>query len=64
MIQDSPIVEEVRRRAMTISERFGHDPRKYLEHLRQVQEQEKDRVVGQPTVVQESPTTQPTQSRR
>lgn len=50
MTEDSPIVQEVRRRAMLISARFGHDPRKYLEHLKQIQEQDKDRVVGQPTV--------------
>jgi phosphoserine phosphatase len=55
MTEDGPIVEEVRRRAMQISERFGHDPRRYLEHLKLLQEREKDRVVGQPTVVPSKP---------
>ncbi|MBN1346926.1 MAG: hypothetical protein JXQ73_29825 [Phycisphaerae bacterium] len=55
MTQDGPIVDEVRRRAMSISERYGHDPRKYLEHLKRIQEQERDRVVGQPTVVRKNP---------
>ena len=51
MGEDSPIVKEVRQRAMRISERFGHDPRKYLEHLQRLEEREKDRVVSQVTVV-------------
>jgi len=33
MTEDSPIVQEVRRRAMLISARFGHDPRKYLARI-------------------------------
>jgi hypothetical protein len=51
MTQDSPIVKEVRQRAMKISRRFAHDPRKYLEHLKRIQRREKDMVVSQRTVV-------------
>ena len=49
--EDSPIVEEVRRRAMKISRRFGHDPKRYLAHLQRIQRREKGRVVGQRSVV-------------
>jgi phosphoserine phosphatase len=51
MNSDSPIVEEVRRRAMAISEQYGHDLRKYVEHLRQIQAENASRVVSQLTVV-------------
>jgi hypothetical protein len=51
MIEEDPIVEEIRRRAMSISARYGHDPRKYLEHLREVQARERHLLVNQPTVV-------------
>jgi len=51
MSADSPIVEEVRRRREEISRRYDDDLRKYGEHLRDVQQQHKDRVVDQITVV-------------
>jgi len=51
MIADSPIVAEVRKRRCELSERFGHDLRAYYEHLREVQDKYRSRVVGQVTVV-------------
>ncbi len=51
MSGDGPIVAEVRERAMRISERFGHDLRRYAAHLKQVEEAHRSRVVGQITVV-------------
>ena len=51
MNADSPIVEEVRRRRHQISERFGHDLQAYARHLREIAEQNQDRVVDQITVV-------------
>jgi hypothetical protein len=49
--EDSPIVKEVRDRAMAISERFGHDLHRYAEHLRQREQEHRERVVNQITVV-------------
>ena len=51
MSVDSPIVEEVRERRRQISEQYGHDLDKYLQHVRDIQEQYKDRLVDQITVV-------------
>ena len=53
MKTDSPIVDEVRRRRHEISERFAHDLRAYARHLREVQEQSRNRhpIVNQITVV-------------
>jgi hypothetical protein len=45
MTYESPIVQEVRERAMKISERFGHDLHKYCEYLR---DQKKPRKSRQP----------------
>ncbi len=56
MSAESPIVEEVRRRAMAISEQYGHDLRRYAEHLRQIQAENASRVVSQRTVVRPAPT--------
>ena len=53
---DGPIVEEVRRRAMAISAQYGHDLRKYAEHLRQIQAENASRVVNQRTVVRSETT--------
>lgn len=55
MSVDGPIVEEVRERRRQISEQYGHDLDKYLEHVRDVQEQYKDRLVDQITVVRSAP---------
>ena len=35
MMEESPIVREVRERAMQIEARFGHDLHKYCEYLRE-----------------------------
>ncbi|MBI5863340.1 MAG: hypothetical protein HZB38_02270 [Planctomycetes bacterium] len=51
MSEDSPIVEEVRRRAGEISRRHGDDLRRYTEHLKEVQAENPERVVEQITVV-------------
>jgi hypothetical protein len=51
MIEDSPIVEEVRRRAGEISRRYGDDLHRYAEHLKEVERQHRELVVEQITVV-------------
>jgi hypothetical protein len=53
---ESPIVEEVRCRAMAISARYEHDLQKYAEHLRQIEAENASRVVSQLTVVRSAPT--------
>lgn len=55
MSEESPIVDEVRRRAGALSARFDDDLEKYVKHLREVQPQYRDRVVAQVRVVRESP---------
>lgn len=51
MISDSPIVDEVRKRRHEISARYGHDLIAYARHLKEIEEQHRDRVVSQVTVV-------------
>lgn len=51
MKADSPIVEEVRERAERLSERFGHDLRRYAAHLKEIESAHRDRLVSQVTVV-------------
>ncbi|HEY4760446.1 MAG TPA: hypothetical protein VIH42_07695 [Thermoguttaceae bacterium] len=51
MTEESPIVQEVRGRAMQIEERFGHNLHKYCEYLREQEKKHPDRVVDQVTVV-------------
>ncbi len=51
MRADSPIVEEVRERARRISERFGDDLQAYAQHLKEIEEKHRSRVVSQVTVV-------------
>ncbi len=51
MSSDSPIVDEVRQRAMEISARYGHDLDKYFEHLLEYQKKFQDQLVDQVTVV-------------
>ena len=51
---DGPIVDEVRQRRGEISTRFGDDLDRYGEHLRELQEQYRDRLVNQITVVRGS----------
>ncbi len=48
---ENPIVDAVRTRAMRISKRYGHDPRRYLKHLQAAQKANAARVVRQITVV-------------
>jgi hypothetical protein len=55
MTSDSPIVEEVRRRRAEISTQFGDDLDRFGEHLRELQEQYRDRLVSQVTVVRAQP---------
>lgn len=55
MTSDSPIVEEVRRRRAEISREFGDDLDRYGEHIRELQEQYRDRLVSQVTVVPAQP---------
>jgi hypothetical protein len=56
MKTDSPIVDEVRKRAYEISERYGHDLRAYARHLKEIEDKYRSRVVSQVTVVAASPT--------
>jgi hypothetical protein len=56
MTSESPIVEDVRDRAMRISERFQHDVHKYCAHLREKEKEHPHRVVSQITVVGPSET--------
>jgi hypothetical protein len=51
---DGPIVDEVRRRREEISRRFGDDLDRYGEHLQKLQEQYRDRLVNQITIVRAS----------
>jgi hypothetical protein len=51
MTYESPIVKEVRERAMKISERFDHDLGKYCEHLRAQEKKHPERIVDQIAVV-------------
>ena len=54
MSRESPIVEEIRERCLRISEEFGHDLRKYAEHLKEVESKYPERLVNQITVVKAS----------
>ena len=56
MKTNSPIVDEVRKRAHEISERYGHDLRAYARHLKEIEDKYRSRVVSQVTVVPVSPT--------
>lgn len=51
MSADSPIVQEVRRRRHEISARYDHDLDKYFDHLLELQQQYRERLVDQVTVV-------------
>ena len=54
MSEESPVVDEVRRRAATLSSRFSDDLEKYVEHLRELEQCHADRVVDQIRVVREN----------
>lgn len=51
MTNESPIVQEVRSRAMQISQRFDHDLHKYCEYLREQEKKHPDRIVDQIAIV-------------
>lgn len=63
MTTDGPIVQQVREAAAKISERFGHDLRRYCSYLRSKQAKSGHPVVGQVTVVSSSDGSPPRQSR-
>ncbi|TXT35663.1 MAG: hypothetical protein FD138_1259 [Planctomycetota bacterium] len=54
MNSESSIVDDVRRRATEISERYGHDLKAYAAHLKEIEGQYPDRTVGQVRVVRET----------
>ncbi len=51
----SPIVKEIRQRAVELSAGYGHDLRKYAEHLRVLEKKYEERVVSQITVIKGKP---------
>lgn len=55
MSADSPIVEEVRERRRRISEQYAHDLDDYVDHLQEVQEQHRHRLVYQVPVTRLNP---------
>ena len=62
MNADSPIVDEVRKRALEISAQFDHDLEKYAVHLKEIERQYQDRVVNQVAVIRSPSATQPVKS--
>ncbi len=48
MTKDDPTITAVREARHRISEMVGHDPRKLVEHYRQLQERHRERIVSQP----------------
>jgi len=59
MSYESPIVREVRDRAMKISERFEHDLHRYCAHLREQEKAHPERIVTPITVVRPVETSVP-----
>ncbi len=49
MMQDDPTIKAVRDARHRISAMVGHDPRKLVEHYRQLQERHRERFISQPT---------------
>ncbi len=47
-MKDDPTIEAVRDARHRISELVGHDPRKLIEHYRQLQKRHQDRLVTRP----------------
>jgi phosphoserine phosphatase len=47
---ESPVVDDVRTRAMSISARYGHSLRRYAAHLAELEAQQRERLVSQPRV--------------
>jgi hypothetical protein len=48
-MKDDPTIKAVRDARHRISAEFGHDPRKLVEHYRQLQKRHRDRFVSKPT---------------
>jgi hypothetical protein len=49
MMKDDPTIQAVREARSRISRMVGHDPRKLVEHYRQLQERHRERLVQPPT---------------
>jgi len=49
MMKDDPTIQAVREARGRISKLVGHDPRKLVEHYRQLQERHRERLVAPPT---------------
>jgi hypothetical protein len=49
MTKDDPTIKAVRDARHRISASVGHDPRKLVEHYRQLQKRHRERLVSQPT---------------
>jgi hypothetical protein len=47
-MKDDPTIKSVRDARHLISESVDHDPRKLVEHYRQLQKRHKDRLVSRP----------------
>lgn len=54
MNSEGAIIDDVRRRATEISERYGHDLKAYAAHLKDIENQNSTRTVGQFRVVREN----------
>ncbi len=55
MTKDDPTIQAVRDARCRISAMVGHDPRKLIEHYRQLQNRHRERLVSQPTQQSEHP---------
>jgi hypothetical protein len=64
MNDESPIVREVRERAMKIEERFCFDAHAYCEYLREQEKKHPERVVDQITVVRSRDPREPSVANR
>jgi hypothetical protein len=47
-----PVIDEVRDVRRKISARFGHDPRRLVEHYIELQKQHADRLEGRPESIE------------
>ena len=48
MTKDDPAIQAVREARHRISEAVEHDPRKLIEHYRQLQGRHRERIIAQP----------------
>ncbi|HKI32348.1 MAG TPA: hypothetical protein VKA46_10805 [Gemmataceae bacterium] len=48
MMKDDPTIKAVRDARRRISALVGHDPRKLVEHYRQLQERHRERLISHP----------------